>query len=154
MSGPNRNISRIVSTFFYKVVERLSDRHSHPYRVMPLAWLKWLGWKYQTQRGSCLLNVLRDICNPVRTVTIINSIKTSLTGGVWARNVWISLREIHKATATSSHPSPPLFCPDEKKNNLPEDFDIDMDNPETEKAAVAIQSQFRKFQKKKQDVKL
>ncbi|XP_028277658.1 calmodulin regulator protein PCP4a isoform X1 [Parambassis ranga] len=42
----------------------------------------------------------------------------------------------------------------EKKSNLPEDFDIDMDNPETEKAAVAIQSQFRKYQKKKQDVKL
>ncbi|XP_061608729.1 calmodulin regulator protein PCP4a isoform X1 [Phyllopteryx taeniolatus] len=40
-----------------------------------------------------------------------------------------------------------------EKNNLPEDFDIDMDNPQTEKAAVAIQSQFRKFQKKKQDVK-
>ncbi|XP_005992820.1 calmodulin regulator protein PCP4 [Latimeria chalumnae] len=31
-----------------------------------------------------------------------------------------------------------------------EDFDIDMEAPETEKAAVAIQSQFRKFQKKKQ----
>ncbi|KAL0973276.1 hypothetical protein UPYG_G00201330 [Umbra pygmaea] len=30
-----------------------------------------------------------------------------------------------------------------------EDFDIDMDAPETEKAAVAIQSQFRKFQTKK-----
>ncbi|XP_032390540.1 calmodulin regulator protein PCP4a isoform X1 [Etheostoma spectabile] len=42
---------------------------------------------------------------------------------------------------------------EKNKNNLPEDFDIDMDNPETEKAAVAIQSQFRKFQKKKQDVK-
>ncbi|KAM9729689.1 calmodulin regulator protein PCP4a isoform 1-T1 [Menidia menidia] len=41
----------------------------------------------------------------------------------------------------------------EKKNNEPQDFDIDMENPETEKAAVAIQSQFRKFQKKKQDVK-
>ncbi|XP_072230985.1 calmodulin regulator protein PCP4a isoform X1 [Leuresthes tenuis] len=41
----------------------------------------------------------------------------------------------------------------DKKNNQPQDFDIDMDNPETEKAAVAIQSQFRKFQKKKQDVK-
>nr|XP_046267501.1 calmodulin regulator protein PCP4a isoform X1 [Scatophagus argus]XP_046267502.1 calmodulin regulator protein PCP4a isoform X1 [Scatophagus argus]XP_046267503.1 calmodulin regulator protein PCP4a isoform X1 [Scatophagus argus] len=41
----------------------------------------------------------------------------------------------------------------EKKNNLPQDFDIDMENPETEKAAVAIQSQFRKFQKKKQDAK-
>uniref|UniRef100_A0A3Q0R4S8 Purkinje cell protein 4 n=1 Tax=Amphilophus citrinellus TaxID=61819 RepID=A0A3Q0R4S8_AMPCI len=42
----------------------------------------------------------------------------------------------------------------EKKNNLPQDFDIDMDDPETEKAAMTIQSQFRKFQKKKQDVKL
>ncbi|KAM6906943.1 calmodulin regulator protein PCP4a isoform 1-T1 [Xenentodon cancila] len=41
----------------------------------------------------------------------------------------------------------------EKKNKLPQDFDIDMEDPETEKAAVAIQSQFRKFQKKKQDVK-
>ncbi|XP_053242737.1 calmodulin regulator protein PCP4 isoform X1 [Podarcis raffonei] len=37
---------------------------------------------------------------------------------------------------------------DEQKK-VPEDFDIDMDAPETEKAAVAIQSQFRKFQKKK-----
>ncbi|XP_057677334.1 calmodulin regulator protein PCP4a isoform X2 [Corythoichthys intestinalis] len=43
---------------------------------------------------------------------------------------------------------------DEKKNSIPADFDIDMDSPQTEKAAVAIQSQFRKFQKKKeQDVK-
>ncbi|XP_055082043.1 immunoglobulin superfamily member 5 isoform X2 [Periophthalmus magnuspinnatus] len=38
---------------------------------------------------------------------------------------------------------------DASKTNVPEDFDIDMDDPETEKAAVAIQSQFRKFQKKK-----
>ncbi|XP_031713340.1 calmodulin regulator protein PCP4-like isoform X2 [Anarrhichthys ocellatus] len=50
--------------------------------------------------------------------------------------------------------SKPSAGQDEKnKNNLPQDFDIDMDNPETEKAAVAIQSQFRRFQKKKQDVK-
>ncbi|KAG7263726.1 hypothetical protein CRUP_004916 [Coryphaenoides rupestris] len=39
------------------------------------------------------------------------------------------------------------------KKDVPEDFDIDMGAPETEKAAVAIQSQFRKFQKKKQDDK-
>ncbi|KAG7479704.1 calmodulin regulator PCP4 [Solea senegalensis] len=38
---------------------------------------------------------------------------------------------------------------DDSKMNVPEDFDIDMENPETEKAAVAIQSQFRKYQKKK-----
>uniref|UniRef100_A0A8C5M345 Purkinje cell protein 4 n=1 Tax=Leptobrachium leishanense TaxID=445787 RepID=A0A8C5M345_9ANUR len=37
---------------------------------------------------------------------------------------------------------------DKKKDQ--EDFDIDMEAPETERAAVAIQSQFRKFQKKKQ----
>ncbi|XP_028320981.1 calmodulin regulator protein PCP4-like [Gouania willdenowi] len=42
---------------------------------------------------------------------------------------------------------------DESKTNVPEDFDIDMEDPETEKAAVAIQSQFRKFQKKKNDDK-
>lgn len=35
------------------------------------------------------------------------------------------------------------------QKKIQEDFDIDMDAPETEKAAVAIQSQFRKFQKKK-----
>lgn len=50
-------------------------------------------------------------------------------------------------------PSSPVLSPDEKKNNLPQDFDIDMENPETERAAVAIQSQFRKFQKNKQDAK-
>ncbi|XP_023700577.1 calmodulin regulator protein PCP4 isoform X2 [Paramormyrops kingsleyae] len=42
---------------------------------------------------------------------------------------------------------------DDSKKDVPEDFDIDMDAPETEKAAVAIQSQFRKFQKKKQEPK-
>ncbi|XP_071375017.1 calmodulin regulator protein PCP4 [Centroberyx affinis] len=42
---------------------------------------------------------------------------------------------------------------DASKKDTPEDFDIDMDAPETEKAAVAIQSQFRKFQKKKNDDK-
>uniref|UniRef100_A0A1A8FZ28 Purkinje cell protein 4 n=1 Tax=Nothobranchius korthausae TaxID=1143690 RepID=A0A1A8FZ28_9TELE len=42
---------------------------------------------------------------------------------------------------------------DEPKTDVPEDFDIDMDAPETEKAAVTIQSQFRRFQKKKRDEK-
>ena len=46
------------------------------------------------------------------------------------------------------------LSPDASKKDVPaEDFDIDMGAPETEKAAVAIQSQFRKFQKKKQDDK-
>ncbi|XP_053166541.1 calmodulin regulator protein PCP4 isoform X4 [Hemicordylus capensis] len=35
------------------------------------------------------------------------------------------------------------------QKKVEEEFDIDMEAPETEKAAVAIQSQFRKFQKKK-----
>ncbi|KAG6932788.1 Purkinje cell protein 4, partial [Chelydra serpentina] len=35
------------------------------------------------------------------------------------------------------------------QKKVQEDFDIDMDAPETERAAMAIQSQFRKFQKKK-----
>ncbi|XP_043975504.1 calmodulin regulator protein PCP4 [Gambusia affinis] len=42
---------------------------------------------------------------------------------------------------------------EESKAEIPEDFDIDMEAPETEKAAVTIQSQFRKFQKKKRDEK-
>lgn len=49
-----------------------------------------------------------------------------------------------------SHTHHFLSLPDASKADVPEDFDIDMENPETEKAAVAIQSQFRKFQKKKQ----
>ena len=43
---------------------------------------------------------------------------------------------------------------DASKKDVPaDDFDIDMGAPETEKAAFAIQSQFRKFQKKKTDDK-
>ncbi|XP_055558529.1 calmodulin regulator protein PCP4 [Falco cherrug] len=38
------------------------------------------------------------------------------------------------------------------QKKVQEEFDIDMDAPETERAAVAIQSQFRKFQKKKAGV--
>uniref|UniRef100_A0A8B9L7U7 Calmodulin regulator protein PCP4 n=2 Tax=Astyanax mexicanus TaxID=7994 RepID=A0A8B9L7U7_ASTMX len=51
--------------------------------------------------------------------------------------------------------SKPLGGQDASKKDVPpeEDFDIDMGAPETEKAAVAIQSQFRKYQKKKHDVK-
>ncbi|XP_074467548.1 calmodulin regulator protein PCP4a isoform X1 [Sebastes fasciatus] len=74
----------------------------------------------------------------------------------------MSERQASGATTGNSKPSasqgpqgqqkvPPKH--EKNKNNLPEDFDIDMENPETAKAAVAIQSQFRKFQKKKQDVK-
>lgn len=52
-----------------------------------------------------------------------------------------------------SHTRHFLSPPDASKTDVPEDFDIDMGDPETEKAAVAIQSQFRKFQKKKRDEK-
>ncbi|XP_056252553.1 calmodulin regulator protein PCP4a isoform X1 [Seriola aureovittata] len=73
----------------------------------------------------------------------------------------MSERQASGATTGNSKPSagqglqsqPKVPAKHEKKNNLPQDFDIDMEDPETEKAAVAIQSQFRKFQKKKQDVK-
>ncbi|KAM4620978.1 calmodulin regulator protein PCP4a [Polymixia lowei] len=62
----------------------------------------------------------------------------------------MSERQGSGAVTGSSKPS---AGKDEKKDAAAEDFDIDMGAPETEKAAVAIQSQFRKFQKKKQDVK-
>uniref|UniRef100_A0A3Q3RMS7 Purkinje cell protein 4 n=1 Tax=Mastacembelus armatus TaxID=205130 RepID=A0A3Q3RMS7_9TELE len=58
-----------------------------------------------------------------------------------------------KISLTQQLTSLSLFLPDASKTNVPEDFDIDMDDPETEKAAVAIQSHFRKFQKKKRDEK-
>ncbi|AWP00504.1 putative Purkinje cell protein 4 [Scophthalmus maximus] len=66
----------------------------------------------------------------------------------------VFLQERRQASGAMTGNSKPSAGQDEKKNNLPQDIDIDMENPETEKAAVAIQSQFRKFQKKKQDVKL
>lgn len=53
---------------------------------------------------------------------------------------------------TANHGFAALLA-DASKANVPEDFDIDMEDPETERAAVTIQSQFRKFQKKKRDKK-
>ncbi|KAM9788986.1 calmodulin regulator protein PCP4a [Neosynchiropus ocellatus] len=60
---------------------------------------------------------------------------------------------MRQASGAPTGNSKPSAGQDEKKNNLPQDFDIDMEDPETEKAAVAIQSQFRRFQKKKHDLK-
>ncbi|XP_025040609.1 calmodulin regulator protein PCP4 isoform X1 [Pelodiscus sinensis] len=48
-----------------------------------------------------------------------------------------------------SNPFIPTSEFEDGQKKVQEDFDIDMDAPETERAAVAIQSQFRKFQKKK-----
>lgn len=47
-----------------------------------------------------------------------------------------------------------LLAPQEKEGKPPtqapeEEIDIDLEAPETEKAALAIQNQFRRFQKKK-----
>ncbi|XP_041088492.1 calmodulin regulator protein PCP4 [Polyodon spathula] len=58
-----------------------------------------------------------------------------------------------KGTGATGDNSKTSAGQDDSKKDVPEDFDIDMGAPETEKAAVAIQSQFRKFQKKKQDDK-
>ncbi|XP_028838121.1 calmodulin regulator protein PCP4-like [Denticeps clupeoides] len=59
-----------------------------------------------------------------------------------------------EGTGPTSDNSKPSGGKDASKKDVPaEDFDIDMGAPETEKAAVAIQSQFRKFQKKKHTVK-
>lgn len=62
---------------------------------------------------------------------------------------------VHKNTSLNTWPHTRrfLWLSDASKANVPEDFDIDMEDPETEKAAVTIQSQFRRFQKKKRDEK-
>ncbi|XP_016897081.1 calmodulin regulator protein PCP4a [Cynoglossus semilaevis] len=65
----------------------------------------------------------------------------------------MSERQKSGTATTAPGNSNPSAGQDDQKDNLPEDFDIDMDAPETAKAAATIQSQFRKFQKKKQDVK-
>ncbi|XP_077340543.1 calmodulin regulator protein PCP4 [Lithobates pipiens] len=65
------------------------------------------------------------------------------------------MSEIRRETTAGRTVRPSLLrtlsskIPNDQKK-VEEDFDIDMDAPETERAAVAIQSQFRKFQKKKQ----
>uniref|UniRef100_A0A803SU25 Purkinje cell protein 4 n=1 Tax=Anolis carolinensis TaxID=28377 RepID=A0A803SU25_ANOCA len=58
--------------------------------------------------------------------------------------IWVACWELYFTTLGVT---PGNNLHDQKK--VQEDFDIDMEAPETEKAAVAIQSQFRKFQKKK-----
>ncbi|XP_059824745.1 calmodulin regulator protein PCP4-like [Hypanus sabinus] len=68
-----------------------------------------------------------------KDIWINQEVQMSQNGSLWNR---------------TSHP--PLDAARATKEDT-EEFDIDLDAPETEKAAVAIQSQFRKFQKKKQD---
>ncbi|ETE57198.1 Purkinje cell protein 4-like protein 1 [Ophiophagus hannah] len=52
-----------------------------------------------------------------------------------------------------SHQPPERFPGQKKKKTEPEEeeIDIDLNAPETEKAALAIQGKFRRFQKRKQD---
>ncbi|KAI1901246.1 hypothetical protein AGOR_G00032350 [Albula goreensis] len=63
-------------------------------------------------------------------------------------------------TATGNPAGSPEATPDNKEKasggvvkpgiqDQEEEIDIDLDAPETEKAALAIQGQFRRFQKKK-----
>jgi len=68
---------------------------------------------------------------------------------LWLDNAVQGRRDLTLCTVPQVTPIISFFLPDASKMDVPEDFDIDMENPETEKAAVAIQSQFRKFQKKK-----
>lgn len=76
--------------------------------------------------------------------------------------IWIMLRNRNFYRITNTFPLSLLhiyfFCctsaPAEKASaakpqEQEEDIDIDLEAPETEKAALAIQNQFRRFQKKK-----
>ncbi|KAM4603239.1 Purkinje cell protein 4-like protein 1 [Discoglossus pictus] len=59
--------------------------------------------------------------------------------------------------ANSELPSPNQTSRNEQKDKAEnsgkaeEEIDIDLNAPETEKAALAIQNKFRRFQKRKQD---
>ncbi|KAK7882902.1 hypothetical protein WMY93_029076 [Mugilogobius chulae] len=80
--------------------------------------------------------------------------RAAVCNGVEKADEWFTWRGYTSLSHPGDRP-PDRTCPHgfirryASKTNVPEDFDIDMDDPETEKAAVAIQSQFRKFQKKK-----
>lgn len=56
-------------------------------------------------------------------------------------------------TFAPHHPPLPPISPEKATTAKPqeqeEEVDIDLEAPETEKAALAIQNQFRRFQKKK-----
>uniref|UniRef100_A0A8C6YZK6 Purkinje cell protein 4-like protein 1 n=1 Tax=Nothoprocta perdicaria TaxID=30464 RepID=A0A8C6YZK6_NOTPE len=61
-------------------------------------------------------------------------------------------------TSTSPHPIPshpipshPIPLSHSRKVEEEEEIDIDLSAPETEKAALAIQGKFRRFQKRKKD---
>ncbi|XP_056401011.1 Purkinje cell protein 4-like protein 1 [Hyla sarda] len=68
-----------------------------------------------------------------------------------------SLREREELRAKSEIPSPNPAAMNEEKDKagnsekVEEEVDIDLNAPETEKAALAIQNKFRRFQKRKQD---
>ncbi|XP_010726317.1 Purkinje cell protein 4-like protein 1, partial [Meleagris gallopavo] len=50
----------------------------------------------------------------------------------------------------SPHPKPPAKAADPKRTEEEEELiDIDLNAPETERAALAIQGKFRRFQKRK-----
>ncbi|XP_068930893.1 calmodulin regulator protein PCP4 [Petaurus breviceps papuanus] len=57
----------------------------------------------------------------------------------------MSEQKASEATGEKEKPS----GEDDGQKKIQEEFQIDMDAPETERAAVTIQSQFRKFKKKK-----
>ncbi|EDM10956.1 Purkinje cell protein 4, isoform CRA_a [Rattus norvegicus] len=62
-----------------------------------------------------------------------------------ARTCSVSKKAKRICSGNASLEAPEIYG----QKKVQEEFDIDMDAPETERAAVAIQSQFRKFQKKK-----
>ncbi|XP_007966642.1 calmodulin regulator protein PCP4 isoform X1 [Chlorocebus sabaeus] len=62
---------------------------------------------------------------------------------------WICYEEVQRQGAGATNGKDKTSGENDGQKKVQEEFDIDMDAPETERAAVAIQSQFRKFQKKK-----
>ncbi|KAK2879840.1 hypothetical protein Q8A73_023652 [Channa argus] len=97
--------------------------------------------------GSCALRAVKAITPVEQGFKVNKRFRLNVSRSSGKRTIYAG---VHTSHSRAAQPCTEHY---EKKNNLPEDFDIDMEDPETQKAAVAIQSQFRKFQKKKQDVK-
>lgn len=99
-------------------------------------------------RLLCCLNVTLFDCTAYILLSLLMFEEKNVL--LWCRQ-WknITQRSVQAVLLFSNF----LLLSDASKADVPEDFDIDMEDPETEKAAVAIQSQFRKFQKKKRDEK-
>lgn len=84
-----------------------------------------------------------------RPVTAAQPVTSCCHGDLKALSKWRDVPAGSPLTAVVCRPVRAEKAPAAKPQEQEEEIDIDLEAPETEKAALAIQNQFRRFQKKK-----